>query len=87
MVAGVGLAEVGPEILALAVCAAIAFFISQQLFRWEPEARVPRNAKLWAASAIIPFLLLGIWENARGDLRATSRIDYQSIEQPAPAQK
>ena len=52
------------------VCAAIAFVVSQQLFRWEPEAKVPRSAKLWAASAVIPFLLLGVWESANGQLRA-----------------
>jgi ABC-2 type transport system permease protein len=85
VMAGQGAASAAAEMVSLAVCAAIAFGVSQQLFRWEPEARVPRNAKLWAASAIIPFLLLGIWENAHGDLRATARTDYQSITQPAPA--
>jgi ABC-2 type transport system permease protein len=80
---GTATVNVSVEVLSLAVCATIAFLMSQQLFRWEPEARVPRNAKLWAASAIIPFLLLGIWENARGDLRATARTDYQSIDRPA----
>ena len=44
------------------------FRLSQQLFRWEPEAKVPRSAKLWAASTVIPFLLLGIWENRTGHL-------------------
>ena len=29
-----------PELIALAVSAAIAFVVSQQLFRWEPEAKV-----------------------------------------------
>ena len=83
MAGGAATANVTVEVVSLAICATIAFLMSQQLFRWEPEARVPRNAKLWAASAIIPFLLLGIWENARGDLRATSGSDYQSIQQPA----
>ena len=66
--------EVGAELIALGVCAGIAFLVSQQLFRWEPEARVPRRAKLLAASAIVPFLLLGIWENATGTLRANSAV-------------
>ena len=83
LVARVGAAEVGPELIALVVSAGIAFIVSQQLFRWEPEAKVPRSAKLWAAAAIIPFLLLGIWESARGDLRNAAHSDFQSIERPS----
>jgi hypothetical protein len=83
MVARAGALEVVPHLLSLGVCAAIAFVVSQQIFRWEPEAKVPRRAKLWAASTIIPFLLLGIWETAHGDLRATARVDFLSVEIPA----
>ena len=75
--------SLGPEVLSLAVSAALAFLVSQQLFRWEPEARVPRRAKLWAAAALIPFLLLGIWESANNRLRATSLLDYLSIQPPS----
>jgi len=35
-----------------------------------------------AASAIIPFLLLGIWENLNGDLRNHAMKDLQSIREP-----
>ena len=80
MVGGVGILELGPEILSLIVCTAIAFVVSQQIFRWEPEARVPRRAKLWAASTIIPFLLLGTWEIARGNMLANARADYQAMQ-------
>lgn len=52
--------------------AVLAAFISSQLFRWEPEAKLPRNAKLWAASTVLPFILLGIWENHNGNLLATA---------------
>ncbi len=83
MVGGVNALHIGAELLALGVCAGIAFVVSQQLFRWEPEARVPRRAKLWAASAIIPFLLLGIWESAYGDLRPTAGALFLTIEQHA----
>jgi hypothetical protein len=41
---------------------------------------VPRRAKLWAACALIPFLLLGIWEIGHNRLRATSLMDYMSIQ-------
>jgi ABC-type multidrug transport system permease subunit len=78
-----GVLTIGPELLSLAVCAGIAFVMSQQLFRWEPEAKVTRRAKLLAASTIIPFLLLGIWENANGNVRQTARTDFISASQQA----
>lgn len=85
MVGQASVLTVGPEILSLGVCAAIAFVMSQQLFRWEPEAKVTRRAKLLAACTIIPFLLLGIWENANGHVRQTARTDFfSSSEQSAP---
>jgi ABC-2 type transport system permease protein len=69
------------EIGCLLVWAILAIFISSQLFRWEPEAKLPRNAKLWAASTIFPFILLGIWENHNGKLLARST---SMMEEPAP---
>lgn len=74
------------ELGCLVVWAVLAIFISSQLFRWEPEAKLPRNAKLWAASTILPFILLGFWENHNGKLlsRSASMLD----ERPAtPADK
>jgi len=75
--------SVGVELASLAAWAALAFFISATLFRWEPEARLPRNAKLWAAATILPFILLGIWENHNGKLLATA----SSMMQGRPADK
>jgi ABC-2 type transport system permease protein len=83
LVARVGTLQVSAELIALAVSAAMAFFLSQQLFRWEPEAKVAPRAKAWAAATIIPFLLLGIWENARGNLQSAARRDFLSIGRPA----
>jgi len=51
------------EIGSLAVWACLTFFLSSQLFRWEPEAKIPRRAKLLVAATAIPFVLLGIVEN------------------------
>src|SRR6266705_1388662 len=51
------------EILSLSIWACLTFFLSCQLFRWEPEAKVPRRAKLLVAATAIPFLLLGFVEN------------------------
>ena len=44
--------------------ALLTFFLSVQLFRWEPESKIPRRAKLLVAATAIPFLLLGLWENS-----------------------
>lgn len=80
LLANAALLQLGPELLALGGCSAAAFVISMQLFRWEPEAQVPRRAKLWAAAAMIPFLLLGVWESARGQRRDEARKVYDSLE-------
>ena len=63
-------------------CALIAFLIAAQLFRWDPEAKAPRRAKLWATAAIVPFLLLGAWETYNGDLRSHAMKDLNSIREP-----
>jgi ABC-2 type transporter len=51
------------EIISLSCWALLTFFLSAQLFRWEPETKIPRRAKLLVASTAIPFLILGFWEN------------------------
>jgi hypothetical protein len=61
-------------------CTVIAFVVSSQLFRWEPEAKAPRRAKLWAAAAVIPFLLLGAWENKHDHVLTHAMTDFRSME-------
>ena len=77
--------------LALASWAVLSFFVASQLFRWEPEIKIPRKAKMWAAATIVPFVILGIWEQTNGRtlseaqsaFRAlTQQQDTQSPEQP-----
>jgi ABC-2 type transport system permease protein len=68
-------------LLALAFWAALSFFIAAQLFRWEPETKIPRNAKFWAAATIIPFLLLGVWEHSNGQMLAQANAAYRAISQ------
>jgi ABC-2 type transport system permease protein len=82
MVDHANLTELGAYLASLIGCAVIAFVVAAQLFRWEPETKVPRRAKLWAAAAVIPFLLLGVWESWNGDLRTHASKDYQSIQEP-----
>jgi ABC-2 type transport system permease protein len=87
MVARVGISQIGPEIIALSVSAAMAFFLSQQLFRWEPEEKVGPRAKALATATIVPFLLLGLWETTHGNLRSAARTDFLTIERTAPADR
>jgi ABC-2 type transport system permease protein len=69
-------------VLALFFWAAITFFVSAQLFRWDAESKIPRRAKLWAASTAIPFLLLGVYENRTGRLVAESQAAMHAAENP-----
>jgi len=87
MVGRVGVTQIGSEIVALSVSAAMAFFLSQQLFRWEPEAKVGPRAKVLATATIVPFLLLGLWETAHGNLRSAARSDFLTIERTAPTDR
>jgi ABC-2 type transport system permease protein len=82
MVDHANLTELGAYLASLIGCAVIAFVVAAQLFRWEPETKAPRRAKLWAAAAVIPFLLLGVWESWNGDLRTHASKDYKSIQEP-----
>jgi ABC-2 type transport system permease protein len=66
------LTTLGMVMISLIVWAALTIFLSSQLFRWEPEAKLPRNAKLWAVATVLPFILLGVWENQNGQLLANA---------------
>jgi len=77
-----GLAKVGDfatNVGALALGLFVAFEISRQLFRWEPEAKAPRRAKLWALAALVPFLVFGTWENVAGSRLGQIRSNFQSL--------
>lgn len=67
-------------VVALCFWAATTFFVSSQLFRWEPESKIPRRAKLWAAATAIPFLLLGVYENRTGRLVAEAQSTMHAVE-------
>jgi hypothetical protein len=70
------------EILSLGGWAILTFFVAAQLFRWEPESKIPRKAKLWAAATALPFLLLGIWENHSGTILLQSKAALHAINNP-----
>jgi hypothetical protein len=75
----VGTAELMTDVAALTIGLLVAFEISRQLFRWEPEAKVPGRAKLWVLAAMIPFLAFGIYENATGKRLAQVRHNFNEL--------
>ncbi|HUK54913.1 MAG TPA: ABC transporter permease [Candidatus Binatia bacterium] len=83
----VPLQRLGGEVASLGGCAILAFFVCRQIFRWEPEEKVPRQAKLWVAAALIPFLLLGAWESSRGGRLGEARTILRSTFAERPAQQ
>jgi ABC-2 type transport system permease protein len=74
----------GPEVIALVGGAGLAFALSWKLFRWEPEEKISRSAKAWAAAVAIPFLLLGVWENAVNVRRTELQEIYKSVGERTP---
>jgi ABC-2 type transport system permease protein len=82
------LTQLGAEIASLGGSTLLAFFVCKQTFRWEPEEKMPRQAKLWVAAALIPFLLLGAWESSRGGGRlGEARSILRSTFAERPAQR
>jgi ABC-2 type transport system permease protein len=71
--------EVLEDFLALALGFWVAFEVSRQLFRWEPEAKLPRRAKLWVLAALVPFLLFGTWECVWGTRLNRVSANYQTL--------
>jgi ABC-2 type transport system permease protein len=82
VVAGVPVSLILPEIAALAVATVFSFLISLQLFRWEPEQKVTRQAKAWAAAAMLPFLLLGAYELTFGSRLDQAQELFRSVQRP-----
>jgi ABC-type multidrug transport system permease subunit len=71
------------EFFSLACWCSLTFFLSAQLFRWEPESKIPRRAKLLVAATAIPFLLLGVWENRTDRILKEARSAFESVTGPS----
>ncbi len=61
------------QFISLVAWAILSFFVAAQLFRWEPETKIPRKAKLWAAATVIPFVILGFWEQYNGRILSEAK--------------
>lgn len=71
--------EILTDIVALAIGILASFEISRQLFRWEPESKVPARAKFWVLVALIPFLVFGAYENAFGNRLDRVRHNFMEL--------
>src|SRR5206468_11797209 len=58
---------------------------SSDLFRWEPEAKVPRRAKLLVAATAIPFLLLGVAENMSDRVLREASTALETFNSSSPS--
>jgi len=71
--------ELFEDAVALFLGLFVAFEVSRRLFRWEPEAKVPRNAKLWVLAALVPFLIFGAWESTTGKRLHSIQQNFQTL--------
>ena len=67
-------------IVSLTVWFVLTLFLSSQLFRWEPETKISRKAKLYVAATAIPFFLLGAWEAKNGRVIAEEKTTIQRLD-------
>src|ERR1700730_12228855 len=77
--------EIITDLIALTLGVLVAFEISRQLFRWEPEAKLPGSAKLWVLAAMIPVIAFGAYENVKGDRLALVRQNFQMLNSASMA--
>lgn len=79
--------EIWLVLSSLALWFVLTLFLSSQLFRWEPEARIPRKAKLYVVASAIPFFLLGVWENRYGRVIAEENVYVRRLDDAERAEK
>jgi ABC-2 type transport system permease protein len=77
--------EIIIDVIALLLGLSVAFEVSRQIFRWEPEAKVPGRAKLWVLAALVPFLLFGTYENIKGERLDRVRQDFTILDSRSPS--
>ncbi|MGH9452825.1 MAG: CIA30 family protein [Terriglobia bacterium] len=76
-----------PELLALIISGMFGLMFAWKLFRWEKDERIPRSNKFLAATFIVPFLIIGVWMNARGNVSSSFQKSYDLMTKSAASQK
>ena len=74
LIRGESFGEQSKSLSALALTAVVATFIALKLFRWEKEEVVKPAARLWLAAALLPFILLGVYQAYSNESLQKSKI-------------
>jgi ABC-2 type transport system permease protein len=74
------LARHWPEMAALVVSGAFGLLLAWKLFRWEKDERIPAARKAWAASCVLPFLLVGFWMNLFANPVVSWKTTYSFLD-------
>lgn len=77
--------EIIIDVVSLLLGLCVAFSVSHQIFRWEPEAKVAGRAKLWVLAALVPFLLFGTYESIKGERLVRVHQDFDILNGRASA--
>ncbi len=83
MVRGESLFDRRAEVLILLISGTFGLLFAWKLFRWEKEEKISTRAKLVSLTFVVPFVVMGIWMNARGKLAATWKETF-SLMSRAP---
>jgi hypothetical protein len=68
--------------LLLLVSGTFGLLFAWKLFRWEKDEKIPTRAKLLSWTFVLPFLLMGLWMNAHGNLAATWKETFSLMSRP-----
>jgi len=82
MVGGQSLFDHRAELLVLILSGTSGLLFAWKLFRWEKEEKISTRGKLLSITFIVPFLVMGIWMNERGNLAATWRGTFSLMSHP-----
>ncbi len=74
-----------PEMLVLIVSGVSGLLFALKLFRWEKDEKISLPAKLWSVVFALPFLVMGLWMNTRGNPTAMWARSYSLTGQAPPA--
>jgi len=79
MIKGQSIFDHKAEMLVLLVSGTFGMLFAWKLFRWEKEERISTRAKLLSLAFVVPFLAMGMWMNAYGNLAAGWKETYALI--------
>ncbi|HEV2417288.1 MAG TPA: CIA30 family protein [Terriglobia bacterium] len=61
----------GAEMVVLLISGIFGLLIALKLFRWEKDESINGSRKLMAMTCVVPFIVMGLWMNARSNFAAS----------------